>query len=276
MSQIELLPPSTFITSDAVLSVLLDAYLKPEDVCSPMVRTHAYRPHDFVAWLRDYSHPAVDQRYHHQPSRNSMIRYRAIAKSMKCVGCGIEGNVVIGEHPKDHADSCRLNLYHLGSRGLVPMTVDHILPDSLGGRYGGRNFQVMCNACNTRKQNMMSLQEIALVRGDVDQYAKSWMDKQVVNLILTLQEMAHHSNPKMAEALRRLSHSTATSVSATMKPHKIQRLLTTVEQAVDVMLIGQCTPQSPTLSVTSVMRQRFTDAVIHFKYNLMLLRQRFR
>lgn len=272
MSQIDLLPPSAFITADPVISVLLDAYLKPEDVCSLMVRTHAYRPHDFLEWLSNHTHSVIDERYHRQPSRNSMIRYRAFAKSMKCVGCGIEGNVVIGEHPKQHANSGRLNLYHLGHQGLVSMTVDHILPDSLGGRYGGQNFQVMCSVCNTKKQNLMSLQEIALVRSDVDQYAKSWMDKRVVHLILTLQEMAHHSNTKTAEALRRIAHNTAMSVSATTKPTKVQRVLTTVEHSVDALLIGQQPTAEPPVSVRSVIRQRIQMLVVDLRYNLMRLR----
>lgn len=118
-------------------------------------------------------------------------RLRSFQDNPKCVCCGREGNVYIVERHRNETTMQYLNLYSAGPGGLVLMTVDHIYPDSLGGRYAGENFQTMCRLCNQSKMNIMSLADIELVKADPAQYAKSWMDLELVISLCDLQAVMH-------------------------------------------------------------------------------------
>ena len=89
------------------------------------------------------------------------VRYYVYAqKGMKCVSCGIEGhyfaverNKLMGPGKVD-PDKYHLNLYHAtNDGGEIMMTVDHILPASLGGKKILENLQPMCVNCNMKKGN---------------------------------------------------------------------------------------------------------------------------
>ena len=122
-------------------------------------------------------------------------RLRTFKRNPTCVCCGRVGNVFLVErHVNDHSTQ-NLNLYAMNNHNLHLMTVDHILPDSLGGRYAVSNFQTMCRTCNSDKQNMMSVDDIQTVLSDVEKYAKSWVDKRLLTMLLQVQYQLHVAKP---------------------------------------------------------------------------------
>ena len=85
------------------------------------------------------------------------VRYRLYhKKGMKCVTCGIEGHYFAVEKAKAQLEARKyhLNLYHKTEQGKeIMMTVDHILPESKGGKRTVANLQTMCICCNMIKGN---------------------------------------------------------------------------------------------------------------------------
>lgn len=116
-------------------------------------------------------------------------RLEGFRSNMKCVGCGCVGNAFLVERHKNDNQHQYLNLYCIEAESIKLMTVDHILPDSFGGRYDPVNFQTMCRLCNLQKRNLMSLADIAAVRGQPELYAKVWMHIPFLMALLDLQEM---------------------------------------------------------------------------------------
>lgn len=69
---------------------------------------------------------------------------------VKCVKCGLEGNIFVVEGPKDV--NPHINLYYQDTNGKRTLfTKDHIHPKHLGGKDYMDNYQVMCMPCNSRK-----------------------------------------------------------------------------------------------------------------------------
>jgi 5-methylcytosine-specific restriction endonuclease McrA len=110
------------------------------------------------------------------------VQFRLFKRSLRCVGCGIEGNVFElkvrtkgSPHKPIHncfledcgwcgrknerqnlrnlsRHSTFLNLYHVTPQGKkILMTKDHIYPKCRGGTDGLYNLQTMCTHCNNKK-----------------------------------------------------------------------------------------------------------------------------
>lgn len=126
-------------------------------------------------------------------------RLRSFKDNCKCVSCGREGNVFLIERHVNEPTTQYLNLYAYDSGHLTLMTVDHILPDCLGGKYHVDNFQTMCRACNSDKANLMSLAEIERVRQNMGKYAKGWVRHDFLSLLLDLQMMIHQAKRNSAQ-----------------------------------------------------------------------------
>lgn len=138
-------------------------------------------------------------------------RLGTLRANNKCVCCGIEGNTfLIERHQNDKDTSRHLNMYAVDKGHIVLMTVDHILPDSMAGRYSPLNFQTMCSKCNSAKQNVMSLAEIATVRANMHKHVKSWAYRPYIELLLELQEMMAglKNNPKRKQMYNALTKAT--------------------------------------------------------------------
>lgn len=131
-------------------------------------------------------------------------RFSTFCTSAKCVVCGLEGNAVLLELPSAENSAPSLKLYHVSEKELVMMTVDHVLPDSYGGKYHKSNFQTMCNECNRKKQNLMSLEDIICVRAAPTQYAKPWVHPALLTLVLDVHQSIH-DHPELGRVLRPLA-----------------------------------------------------------------------
>jgi 5-methylcytosine-specific restriction endonuclease McrA len=68
-------------------------------------------------------------------------------KGSKCVECGVEGTRLVWSKQHKH-DGLHLDVFT--TDGLL-MTVDHLIPRSVGGRDVMSNFQPMCSICNSKK-----------------------------------------------------------------------------------------------------------------------------
>jgi hypothetical protein len=89
------------------------------------------------------------------------------AKGVKCVCCGLEGSYFLksidrainekGE-PIPHPGIWYVNLFAVTANGgRTLMTMDHILPKSLGGETHVKNLQPMCSPCNQQKGTTLGL-----------------------------------------------------------------------------------------------------------------------
>ena len=78
-----------------------------------------------------------------------------VRKGHVCVRCGREGShFYVERHPNETQGGKHLNLYAVDPDGTeVLMTVDHIVPKSLGGSNDLSNLQPMCMPCNQEKGN---------------------------------------------------------------------------------------------------------------------------
>lgn len=83
------------------------------------------------------------------------LRYQTFKESLKCVCCGLVGEVFLLELPPQE-DRPHFNLYAYSEGSLVQMTKDHKQPKSKGGKDVIGNMQTMCCRCNELKGNQNS------------------------------------------------------------------------------------------------------------------------
>lgn len=163
-------------------------------------------------------------------------RIRSFRGNLKCVCCGREGNMFLVERHKNDIGGCQyLNLYHASQSGLALMTVDHILPDSLGGKYSQDNFQTMCRSCNSAKGNLMSIPEIEKVRANIALYAKSWVVHEFLDLLLSLQLHINKAeeNTKEQSDLRKIFDQYRRRIKYNTKPGAANAAVLELRQAID-------------------------------------------
>lgn len=86
-------------------------------------------------------------------------------KGLSCVVCGLTGNKIIHWYDRSVVDVSRGGLHIDLFADDTMMTVDHIVPKSLGGKDNLINKQPMCAPCNSEKASIMSEQDkmIALI-----------------------------------------------------------------------------------------------------------------
>lgn len=77
-------------------------------------------------------------------------RHPVFQKSVKCACCGIEGQYLGVDLPKD-SQKAHFNLYAVKDGKEILMTKDHIVPFSKGGKNHTDNYQTMCSECNRDK-----------------------------------------------------------------------------------------------------------------------------
>lgn len=170
-------------------------------------------------------------------------RLRSFQSNLTCVGCGRVGNVFLVERHKNDRQMQYLNLYCADKSGLMLMTVDHILPDSMGGKYSPQNFQTMCRDCNQKKSNRMSLAEINLVRANIDHYTKTWIDRDFVHALLDVQELIIAAQgTEQHKKLIAVFDRHRKRVKHGMKPVEVARIVSNIRHDVEQVLIGNAAP----------------------------------
>ena len=76
--------------------------------------------------------------------------FRAILNNPICSSCGIKGNIFILR--QDPLKNYHLGLFHITRKlKLIQLTIDHIVPKSLGGTNNIENYQTLCYDCNQEK-----------------------------------------------------------------------------------------------------------------------------
>lgn len=75
-------------------------------------------------------------------------------KGCTCVWCGLTGNKIV---KSKIGKQIHYDLYYWGKDKRVLITVDHIIPQSLGGSWDLSNLQPMCSKCNSKKGNTIWL-----------------------------------------------------------------------------------------------------------------------
>ena len=138
-------------------------------------------------------------------------RLDAFRSHKSCVKCGRKGNAFVVERQGGQDNKLVLNFYSINKGDIVLMTVDHILPDSLGGKRHVSNFQTMCSGCNKRKQNVMSITEIDLVL----------RDPQLESLLKLQFLIFHRKNTKLLNRYTQLCKTM--KFGATMKARKTKK-----------------------------------------------------
>ena len=76
-------------------------------------------------------------------------RLKVFKKSLKCVYCGLEGNIF--RIQKSGNLGWHLNLWRIDKKIKRLFTLDHIIPKSLSHDNRISNLQTCCEKCNTKK-----------------------------------------------------------------------------------------------------------------------------
>lgn len=188
--QIRLFNGYHFMVVDPAVNHLEDTLGSQVEHATTMVRYAAISPD--VVFKRLVEQPRQPGMYEQWNilGVNVMVtpkRLDSFRHNSTCVSCGRAGNVFLIERHQNDSRGQYINMYSTEKGGLVLMTVDHILPDCMGGRYHPDNFQTMCQKCNSSKGNVMSMKEIIDVRYNMKRYAKSWVNQEFLNLLLDIQ-----------------------------------------------------------------------------------------
>lgn len=86
-------------------------------------------------------------------------------KGLSCVHCKCIGNAIL--KTKNKVGQIHFDLYRLSEHGRRLMTVDHIIPKSLGGTNDIDNLQPMCCKCNQKKGSTVCLPYIPLTNDNL-------------------------------------------------------------------------------------------------------------
>lgn len=92
----------------------------------------------------------------------SATRFKMFRKgNTTCVKCGLQGVIWhIERHKNDSVMPFFVNLYGIRKGLEVMMTWDHKIPRSLGGSNRLENAQCMCETCNHKKGNSLTIFEM--------------------------------------------------------------------------------------------------------------------
>lgn len=128
---------------------------------------------------------------------------RTFIRDQSCADCGTRVCVFFVE--KHINDRCApyLALYGMKNGALARMTVDHILPRSLGGRDSPKNYQTMCYDCNINKERWMSSSDIDKVVSNIDNHAKNWVSPDYLAAVLGAQRTIIEADTKTQQELKR-------------------------------------------------------------------------
>lgn len=119
-------------------------------------------------------------------------RMHVFKESRQCVCCGRTATVALIERPKhlNETSPHTIGLYIVSGTHFIPLTVDHLLLDCMGGRYDFSNLRTMCLDCNARRSDTMTSREIEQVRNNPTLYLKDRVSVPWLMHVLDLTEEA--------------------------------------------------------------------------------------
>lgn len=239
--QLDLFPKSQLIHFDAALdSEFVDGIKRHLDKAGPYDRLAVFHPSTALPLLKRASPvwPATNEGS--QPS----ARILSLSRSIKCVCCHREGNIVVAERIVHAAtEQVHFNVYHVTPAEMVQMTADHILPSSYGGRDHHDNYQTMCQPCNVKKGNRLSLEDIEAIKANPTKHAKPWVSRSYLNAVLNVQRhVLTCSDGKLRASLLEL----LAKCNKQVTPHLPERQVNVVAKHLNDKATALITPQPPT------------------------------
>lgn len=110
----------------------------------------------------------------------------------RCVSCGILPEFVAEYRASKEPEGTKhTDLFAQKDNKFVIMTVDHILPVTLGGCNRPTNMRVMCAECNTSRGHRMTTDEVIQIVQRLDQHISGRKDTH--KLIPTLLDCHRHA-----------------------------------------------------------------------------------
>lgn len=248
----------SFVSVDPVVEQMVDVAQQHIDQATSMQRFGMLHPDTVLNVLT--SATVSSKQYQRWTLLDTEVtvtpkRLNTFKTNLACVCCGKVGNIFLIERHRNDTETRYLNLYHVSDAEIVLMTVDHILPDSMGGRYDEANFQTMCRVCNLNKKNLMSIAEVELVRADPHKYAKSWMHMPFLHALLDLQLLIATTTGKHNERLMHVFDSYRKRIKFNTKLASAQKLTVDLQQA-----IREADPNFKEQSCTNVNRVAAQDS----------------
>lgn len=111
---------------------------------------------------------------HHYSGRNIFYFLVKGKGTITCCKCGIRGTHIIDYKLKSeqkNGGGVHHDVFCLTYQGKFQMmTVDHILPRSLGGMDGITNYRPMCTTCNGKRGRIISREDWSLINSNLDLY----------------------------------------------------------------------------------------------------------
>jgi hypothetical protein len=128
-------------------------------VLKKLVRIDSFNLTDGLEYIKNPALLQIKEQLIKDLNKRGAVRTRLfLSGKLKCVACGLEGDHFhLEKHKNDQLMQFSPYLYGWKDDEEIMMTLDHILPKSLGGSDNILNAQCMCVKCNGEKSNKLSL-----------------------------------------------------------------------------------------------------------------------
>ena len=112
----------------------------------------------------------TNQRMYKEIARNTRVRgFVQLDGACTCVRCKVSSKYAAKYRHRHEDRGAHYDLVYIKETGKYGiMTVDHILPRSLGGGDTQTNFRVMCDDCNSRRGNRLEYWEFVRIVDNLD------------------------------------------------------------------------------------------------------------
>jgi hypothetical protein len=116
----------------------------------------------------------TNHRMYKKIARNTRVRgFVQVDGSCTCVQCKITSKFAAKYRHRCERRGAHHDLVYVKETGKYGiMTVDHILPKSLGGGNQQTNYRVMCDDCNSRRGNQLKYWEFLQITTNPDQHIR--------------------------------------------------------------------------------------------------------
>lgn len=133
---------------------------------NPTVRTLFAKKFDVLQFADANNH-----QMYKKIARNTRVRgFVQVDGSCTCVQCKVTSKFAAKyRHRSDQAHGAHHDLVYVKENGKYGiLTIDHILPKSLGGGNQPSNFRVLCDECNSKRGNRLEHWEFMRIVDNLD------------------------------------------------------------------------------------------------------------